>query len=67
MIVSENPTVTMCGKFSLCTRKCIGVSYPNNGLSNYYFYLFIILSGVRLESTWYCGHYWPIVPATDDR
>jgi hypothetical protein len=28
---------------------------------------FIILSGVRLESAWYCGHYWPIVPAPDDR
>jgi hypothetical protein len=27
----------------------------------------IIVSGVRLESTWYCGHYWPIVPAPDDR
>jgi hypothetical protein len=27
---------------------------------------FIIVSGVRLESTWYCGHYWPIVPAPDD-
>jgi hypothetical protein len=25
--------------------------------------LIIILSGVRL--TWYCGHYWPIVPAPD--
>jgi hypothetical protein len=19
------------------------------------------------ESTWYCGHYWPIIPAPDDR
>jgi hypothetical protein len=28
---------------------------------------FIILSGVRLGSTWYCGHYWPIVPTLDDR
>jgi hypothetical protein len=22
---------------------------------------------VRFESTWYCGHYWPIVQAPDDR
>jgi hypothetical protein len=21
----------------------------------------------QTESTWYCGHYWPVVPATDDR
>jgi hypothetical protein len=27
-----------------------------------------ILSGASLtESTWYCGQYWPIVPAPDDR
>jgi hypothetical protein len=19
------------------------------------------------ESSWYCGHYWPVVPAPDDR
>jgi hypothetical protein len=30
--------------------------------------IFIILSGVsETESTWYCGHYWPIVPVPDDR
>jgi hypothetical protein len=28
--------------------------------------IIIIISEVRLESTWYCGHYWPIVPAPDD-
>jgi hypothetical protein len=44
-VCSENPTVTRCGKHSLCVRKYIGVS----GLSNYYCYFFIILSGVRLR------------------
>jgi hypothetical protein len=29
-------------------------------------YIFFIVSGVR-QTTWYCGHYWPIVPALDDR
>jgi hypothetical protein len=34
------------------------------------YYLFIYLfcsSWGETESTWYCGHYWPIVPAPDDR
>jgi hypothetical protein len=31
-----------------------------------YFYYFIITSGVGLSSL-YCGHFWPIVPAPDDR
>jgi hypothetical protein len=32
-----------------------------NPLRQYFF-----LMG-ETESTWYCGHYWPIVPAPDDR
>jgi hypothetical protein len=31
-------------------------------------YLFFLLLLVgETESTWYCGHYWSIVPAPDDR
>jgi hypothetical protein len=30
------------------------------------FLLFYFLWG-ETESTWYCGHYWPTVPAPDDR
>jgi hypothetical protein len=30
-------------------------------------FFIIIPSGVILESTWYCGHYWHIVPAPGDR
>jgi hypothetical protein len=40
---------------------------PGEGGSSFFpLLLFIILSVVR-QSTWYCGHYWPIVPAQDDR
>jgi hypothetical protein len=28
---------------------------------------FIFFSWGETESTWYCDHYWPIVPARDDR
>jgi hypothetical protein len=30
-------------------------------------FLFSFLGWGETESTWYCGHYWPIVPAPDDR
>jgi hypothetical protein len=29
--------------------------------------IIIIISGGETESTWYCGHYWPVVAAPDDR
>jgi hypothetical protein len=35
-------------------------------LSIYLIYLSIYLAN-ETESTWYCGNYWPIVPAPDDR
>jgi hypothetical protein len=31
----------------------------------FFFFIVIILSGMR-QSTRYCGHFWPIVPAPDD-
>jgi hypothetical protein len=32
-----------------------------------YFFIFSFMGWGETESTWYCGHYWPIVPAPDDR
>jgi hypothetical protein len=50
---------------------CIYLRYYNSA-ANFVSYLtnfiiiIIIISGGETESTWYCGHYWPIVPAPDD-
>jgi hypothetical protein len=36
----------------------------------YYHYYYIITYYYwwgETESTWYCGHYWPVIPDTDDR
>jgi hypothetical protein len=34
-------------------------------VSYYYYYYYYYYWG-ETESTWYCGHYWPIVPAPND-
>jgi hypothetical protein len=36
-------------------------------LYGYETWLFLFCSWGETESTWYCGSYWPIVPAPDDR
>jgi hypothetical protein len=37
-------------------------------LQEYFIIIIIIIihSGVRLSVSWYCGHSWPIVPASGD-
>jgi hypothetical protein len=41
--------------------KCYAFSY------NTVTYYFFIIGGVGTKSTRYCGHFWPIVQAPDDR
>jgi hypothetical protein len=41
-------------------------NYNDKIFINYYNIIFFIASGVGL-SPLYCGHFWPIVPAPDDR
>jgi hypothetical protein len=35
--------------------------------TGYYFFNVLLLSGVRLSPLGYCGHYWAIILAPDDR
>jgi hypothetical protein len=32
-----------------------------------WYFFFSFLKWGDTESTWYCGHYWPIIPDPDDR
>jgi hypothetical protein len=52
-------------KLSLLLKElyCLYYNIASNNLYTFYYYS---LWG-ETESTWYCGHYWPIVPAPDDR
>jgi hypothetical protein len=34
---------------------------------NKYFSMYYYSQWGEAQSTWYCGHYWPIIPAPDDR
>jgi hypothetical protein len=54
--------------YTFCAAKKLTYIDMQNYIDIGYVLLFIIiiLSGVRRVS-WYCGHYWPIVPAPDDR
>jgi hypothetical protein len=57
-------------QYSLTRLYCITAQiriYMLGVLEVWYLFIIIILSGGETESTWYCCHYWPIVPAPDDR
>jgi hypothetical protein len=60
--------VTGCVKFVAVTFNCASLLAEEKLRSFFNSSLYVLLVVLLfLLSTWYCGHYWPIVPAPDDR
>jgi hypothetical protein len=49
------------------SHKCRTINASNSNSKRLLLLLFIIISGDGTKSTRYCGHFWPIVLAPDDR